>query len=255
MIQARRAIVVALGAVAVALVLFAGIYAHHALTTACSGDLSAKLTAENLLFLSIVGAAVVSLGVVFLLLRSRGMDRTLERVVELARLGSSAVEDTLLRLGKTGRQFREILRLLNDLSERRALKISAMSALVDLLLNNTQLPLVVADPTGKVTHASRGFLDAKETTRSGAVGRQLPDIVDELSFPALSARLVRERGMVEDEGNPDIRYLGVFNRAGDLAAVVCVFGSRQLYVSPVSQPAPQKRRRTAFGRFIDRRRQ
>ena len=254
MILLRRLAVLTVGALAVATILFVGAYAYRALSPFAAETQAAKLSAENLLFVSIVGASVVILAVTLLLLRSWGIGRTLERAVELARLGSSAVQDALLRLGRPGRQFREVLRHLDDLSERRARKISALAAAVDLLLNNSRLPLLLCDATGKVTHASRGYLESEDAARGTAVGRPLGEIIDGLNFPALTARLTRERGVLLADQSESPRYLGIFDRADELSSVMCVFGGGELHVSAVTAPVAQRRRRLALGRFSDRRR-
>ena len=197
-----------------------------------------KLQAEIFVYLAIVFSIVFLSVYGAVLLRSRNLYKELDRLIELTRFGSISIEDTLKKIGRLGEKIRLIYYQLNELNEKRSLKISALSRINDFLLNNIDLSCLMLDASGKVTEASRRYLESRDIPRAEVVGKNLETVLasemEEISFAEISQKLERERGMVPLDTKEPIGFLPIFNRIGELSQAICVLGKEKLYVGAVS---------------------
>ncbi len=181
-----------------------------------------KYRAETVLYLGIVLASVVVAVFLILLWRSRNVSRELDKLIELTRSGYSSSEEGLKKLGPLGRKIRLLYFNLNELNERKSLKISSLSGLLSFVLANTEIALVILDLSGRVEEASRGYLDRRELGRTQLLRKHISEIEPEVRFAEVVSRLEREHAHIVEGEKEKLAFYPVFNRNNELANVVCV---------------------------------
>jgi PAS domain-containing protein len=253
MLLVRRAALAAFVLLAAAGALGLGVAAHSALASPPAAADAARLAGETLLFVSILIAGGLLLAGAALLWRSRRALRELAKVAELSRFGSGSIVEGLRRLGTLGEGVRQILARVAELNRQLALRLSTVSALNDLLLNNNAARFLVVDAAGNVTAASRGYREAAGSGSARLEGRHVGDLVEGVGFSSLYARLERERRVLTAESDPQLHFAPVFNGAGELACVVCVFGKEPVLGEAAPPHTLQRRGRALLGRLLRRR--
>jgi PAS domain-containing protein len=253
MIIVKRWALFLLMAVSIALVAAIGIRGYTIVGSASGYTWQqSKLQAETFVYLAIVSSIVFVLVYGAVLLRSRNLYRELDRLIELTRFGSISIDDTLKKTGKLGEKIRLIYHQLNELNEKRSLKISALSRINDFLLNNIDLSCLLLDANGKITEASRRYLENRDVPRAEVVGKSLETVMEEVSFAEISQKLERERGMVELDTKEPVGFLPIFNRIGELSQAICVLGKQKLYVGAVSDKVERVSRVGRMSGFLKR---
>jgi PAS domain-containing protein len=188
----------------------------------------AKREAETLLFVGIVAAGSILLVFAAVALKSFSVSRELDRLISLARAGSYSYEESLRRLGPLGDKIRLLQHHLQELSEKRSLRISTLSGILDFLMNNIDLALLVLDLNGRVEEASRSYLERNQAKAGELRGRHIGELDAEVSFPEVMARMEREHAPVGQPAKDGLVYYPVYNRMGQLANVIAVQGQAAL---------------------------
>jgi PAS domain-containing protein len=184
--------------------------------------------AETTLFLGIVFCILVLLLFAAALLKSFNVLRGLDKLISLAQAGSGSIEESLRRLGPLGGKIRLLQGQIQELSERRSLRISSLSGMLDFLLNNTELPLLVLDLAGRIEAASRGFLERNKKQTEELLGRHIAEVDPEVSFPEVVAGMEREHAPAGQPGKDRLVYYPVYNRQSELANLIAVQGTQEL---------------------------
>ncbi len=232
MVLVSRRWLLAVLAVGVASVLCLGIVGYL-LLAASSGRAveEAKLSAENLLYLCLVLGAVLAVLSAALLLRSRGVSKELDRIVALAHSSAQQVQQRLARLGPLGGRINALTAALNDVSERRLVRLSALNATVAALVTHGKAPLALLEVTGRVVAASPAFKE--KLALEGEPTPVIADLLPGLDFPAVVGRLERTRmPQPWNEGAESCGFHPVFDRRNELANVVCVLGRLEIASVP-----------------------
>jgi PAS domain-containing protein len=184
-----------------------------------------KLWAENSFFLSLLGGVLVIVVGALILRRSRNVLRELDKARDLARYASFSSSGSLRRLGGLGEKIRLLYLQLTELNDKKSLKISTLAGVIDFFLQAGDLPLVIADVTGKITQVSRKYLEAYKLDQLDLAGKYLSEIIPDLVWQELVARLEKEhRALKSGAAKESPVFYPVFNRGGELAAVICVRG-------------------------------
>jgi PAS domain-containing protein len=250
MIQIRRYLLVLLLAVTCGFLLLVGARGYLLLRggAGAAGE-ELRLEGENLLFLAIVLAVALAVFVTSLVLRSRNITRELDKIVDVARYGGSAFDESLRRLGPVGERIRSLNERLADLSEKKSLRISSMAAINGFLLNNIRLSVLITDITGKITAVSPRAAEKLGEERSAIVGRYIKEVVPDVDFQAVASRLEKEH--VEVGGSRDretVTYYPVLNRSNELSNVICVIGKEEVVAAAAAQTEERPRRARSVSR-------
>jgi hypothetical protein len=188
-----------------------------------------KLWAENSFFLSLAAGVLVLAVFLAVLKRSRDVLRELDKARDLARYASFSSSGSLRRLGTLGEKIRLLYLQLADLNDKKSLKISSLSGVIDFMLQVGELPLLISDVTGKITQASRKYLDQYKLNQPDLVGKYLTEVFPDLIWPEVIARLEKEHQALKSGVVKETLVLyPVFNRGGELSEVLCVRGRDSL---------------------------
>jgi PAS domain-containing protein len=190
--------------------------------------MSLPAQAETTLFLGIVFCLLILLLFAALLLKSFNVSRELDKQISLAQVGSVSVGESLRRLGPLGGKIRLLQAGVQELSQRRSLRISSLSGILDFLLNNTEVPLLVLDLAGGIEAVSRGFLERNKKQAGEVVGRHIAEVDPEVPFPEVVARMEREHAPAGQPGKESLVYYPVYNGQSQLANLIAVQGPGEL---------------------------
>jgi hypothetical protein len=230
MILSRRSLLLILLVLCTAALIYLGIRGYFSLR-----DISlitqeqAKLSSESFLFIAILLTLLVQAGFWTVLLRSRSVSKELDKVTEMARMGNFTPSESLRKLGTLGEKIRNLYYRLNELNEMKSIKISSLSAINSFLLINSEMSLLLADPTGRVVEASRVFVERSKQPRTETLGKFLVDIIRDLDFKGLVARLERDRSLTTDSDAKGASFFPVFNRNSQLSFIVSVLGRETIH--------------------------
>jgi len=182
-----------------------------------------KLWAENSFFLSLLAGMLVLAVFLVVLKRSRDVLRELDKARSLARYGSFTSSGSLRRLGTLGEKIRLLYLQLAELNDMKSLKISSLAGVIGFLLQAGELPLLIADVTGKITQASRKYLNQYKLEQQDLVGKYLSEVFPDLIWQEVVTNLEKEHQALKSSAVKEtLGFYPVFNRGGELSEVICV---------------------------------
>ena len=182
-----------------------------------------KSRAESVLFAGIVISTLMLLALVVVAGRTRRISRELDRMIAVNRYGEFSPEMSLKRFGRIGEKITLLYFRLNALSEKRSLKISALSELTQILMTNVATPLFVTGPTGEIEYANSSGGAHLGTTRSELKNSNVGDVFDWIDLHEVVARLERTHAAQNLNGpNGEIHVVPSFNRLQELSYLVWV---------------------------------
>ena len=204
-----------------------------------------KSEGERFLFAAIACVSVIAAITLFFAGRTRHITRELDKLIEISRYNDVSPELSMKKLGKIGEQVTLLHFSLNALNERKSLKISALSHLVEFLLKNTSIPLLVTNLRGAVAYASGSFLDKQGQNRAGVIDAEIRTIYPRIPFDDIVLKLSRSNSLESVKiDRQKISYLPVKNRSGELTYIVWVFDSSEIL--PLSLVPKKKKRRVGI---------
>lgn len=220
----RRAIILLAAVTSAATIATAAIgYATAlSLSTSASDVGTAKLLAERVFFVGLVGSLVVIITSTAVVLRSMWISARLQKLVEMSRMSGFSTTSGLNQLGEIGRQIAELYAPMADVSNKKSRKISALTALTQSVMEMTSQPVLVVDATGVVTHVSGAALERAERNRAQIVGQHLDTVLPQVDVSAALRELQRTRAPVrqEREDHKPLEVRPILNSAGELAYAV-----------------------------------
>lgn len=155
-----------------------------------------RFRAETLLFTAIVVSTALIIVFVLIITRSRNIDKMLDKLIRQNNMNPSSTKEGLLRLGKTGGKLNLLYRQIDEVSEKRGLKISAMSGALKFYSERLPDPLLLIDLSGKVVQESSGWSQLFGNEES-ASERSIEDIFPEISLTDIIFKLEKTHLPVE----------------------------------------------------------
>lgn len=231
----RRAILILAVIACVATLVVAGIGYGTALSVANDAP-TVKVQAERVLFVGIIAVIVVVAAAATVVLHALWISARLEKLVEMSRISGFPATAALTRLGEIGNRIAALYAPLADVSNMKSRKISALSALVEALIDATPEPVLVVDATGMISHAGREMLEESGTSRTNVVGLYLDTVIPNAGTAAAlrEMRTAHVPAQQERKDRPSLKFTPILNSAGELT-----------YALVMLSPADMKDLRTA----------
>lgn len=152
-----------------------------------------EFSAEEYLFGGILLSLLISMAFVFLIIKSRNISRELDRLIKREKLNPASTKTGLLKLGKIGIKLNILYRQIDEVSEMRGLKISALSNVAEFLTLNLDKPIIIIDVTGKIIQVSRGYLNKSGMNRSELLEQNIDSIITGIDIKTVLSRLEKKR--------------------------------------------------------------
>ncbi len=158
---------------------------------------SARFMGEWLLYACIVCATVFLILFFRLFIRSRNVMRELDKLIEFSKSSGIPSGAGLRKLGKVGEKISRLYAQINMLNDKRGLRISALSNLIDLLTGNMEISILVTDVTGMIIHATKEYLEKQHLTRADCIGASIEEMVSEIIVPEVIFEIEKRHAFVE----------------------------------------------------------
>ena len=243
----------------VVIILGVAAYEFRVITAVASGGLEAKVAAEQILFISIVFAAVVLIAGTAVIVRAVSFTAILDKLVGMNRMTGFTPELTLNRLGEVGRKITLLYRQASELSAKKSRKIGGLSALVEHLMTLSGELVIVSDSAGKVVHASKSLIEGIGKPRSQIVGTALTDLIPEADVSAAVRSTARTRDPFVVKTNGDsVVFNPIFSSDGEVHYMVALLtkaatGEMRKVTQPAADPGTPVRKKLLLPRVFGRR--
>ena len=232
--------------------LFLGVFGYRVLGDADASQ-PEKADAERMLYISVVSVSVVIVVFLFFAGRTLSISRELDKMIELNKRGDFSPELSMKKLGRIGEKITLLYFSLNSLNEKKTLKISALSGLVDFLMDNVKSPLLITDVQGTIVYVNKLFIDKVEQSRAEIINTSVIDLFPDAPYRDTVLELDKRKSQVAltDPGTP-FTLIGIQNRMNELSYVIWLIeGDVQMPVRN-GQPEPAGARRLFLRRIFSR---
>jgi hypothetical protein len=233
MLLMKRGLLVFILLAGCALLLLVGVTGHRALIEKGSATpQQLKYYAENTVFVSLLAVFALLILISVAWRRSVRVYNELDKIAQLSRYGKYYTGDFVKKLGKLGVKIDRLFSELNTLNEMKSLRISSLSSLNRILLENIHLKLLVADIQGMVQSCSRKFVEEIAQVEDRVLKKNVSSLFQGLDFPEVTAELERNRTPIE---MPDlsmrmegkqyagrVEFIPIFNVKDRLSEIVFV---------------------------------
>lgn len=185
----------------------------------------AKTAAERLLFVGIVAASFLVLVLFISLARIYRLSTALSRIAELHMVGGYDVGPALRKLGDVGESITRLYGQLSELSARKTTRISAMNALLNVIMARSAQRLLVVDPKGTVFRTTPAALKLLDTTAGAVLSQPVNAVVPGVDFArARAAAGRRAEPWVPEESDIPVAIQPVLNDRGEAAYYLYYLG-------------------------------
>ncbi len=217
-----------------------------------------KLYAELLLYLSILFAVLLAALHGFMFIRNKNILKELDKIIEMSAYNNFSPVESLRRLSTIGEKIGQIYKNVSFISEKRALKISTLHNLTQLLLNNIALPVIVTDVRGAVIYLSKQFRE-KYPEQSGLSSTSVVNFIPEFKIQRVLDHFDKNFSTVETKlGRTELTVYPVRNREFEVANLVFVIGKGSLVQEEtvekkLNKPQQEQERRGLFSKLVGKR--
>ncbi|MFP4302539.1 MAG: hypothetical protein ACLFPW_03915 [Spirochaetaceae bacterium] len=189
-----------------------------------------KAAAERYLMVAVVLIVPAVSGAIILFRRAQNLDRTLRIAAQRLRQGGFSTREFLenRNLGSLGAELAEIYRGMEEISQKKSLRIGSLNALNAFLLDLVPDPLLVINAKGEIFQVSRSFLEKQNAKRGDVTGRDVTKLLPEFDLDSAINHFYRDGSAIDlGTGEQKSRVFPVFDSRRELAYCVIVFGERR----------------------------
>ncbi|POR05201.1 hypothetical protein AU468_02315 [Alkalispirochaeta sphaeroplastigenens] len=177
-----------------------------------------KIVAERLLLAGFLAAVLVILTAAIVLKGAVDLEAALARLAELNQRSPATVKQSLHRLGDVGSLIMALLRDTERISAQKSTRISAMNALLGVLVVRSPRRFLVVYPDGRVYRASPPALESLGKSLSEVIDQPVETVIPEESFARVQTALERSPDIYAFTGKfSEITVLPVPNNQGQTA--------------------------------------
>ncbi len=195
-------------------------------------NLDLKYELENFIFASIVITLIVFFYLINSMRKSKNIFKKMDRIIDLSEYGRHDVGEHLKRMGALGERVNYLMVNLRELSDKKTLKISAVTSVNSFLLNIMSEKVIVTDCKGCIIDVSESFMTSMKVDKKNLVGKNITEIfrnlnVQELLFEMNGERksYTKEKIVMEinnKEKKYNIEFSPIINSQAELSNVVAV---------------------------------
>lgn len=152
---------------------------------------------QNIIFISVLISIFFLLGALFCIRKSRKLISELSDIAELAQMGSSDVNNRLKRLDLLGAVVYRIIRLYDEISSKKSMKITSMTGILASIMENITEPVIISDAVGDTVFVSNAFLSEYEFEKGFILQRSVSSILGNMDFNELYFKLQNKAAVIE----------------------------------------------------------
>ena len=211
-----------------------------------------KAGAERFLMVSVLAVVVALIATFLLYRRSRNLDERLRRARARVNQGGFSARSYFrdADLGGMGELLAEIFSRVEEISEKKSLRIGALNSLVRFLLDRSTTELFVTNGVGVVFQVSKPLLEREEIDKGELRGTPVGELLPQFDFDETVNYFYREGSeRVIGAGAEKVTAYPVFDAQRNLAYSVIVLGeeaSVELPEAPEAEPETEKEKPKTF---------
>lgn len=168
-----------------------------------------KSSAETILFVGFIIAAAHLLLSIGLFVHAYKRKKDLAKFTELVRMGGNISEKKIARFGSLGTQIKTMLQNLNDISNKKSLRIAALNGLQKSLLDLISEQIFIVDLTGTIIDMSKTLKE-----KSGTYPISLTDLLPSADIKIIFQNAQRTHAPIIDDDNTV--FFPIFSTLGDI---------------------------------------
>lgn len=202
MLLIKRTILIIISALLSVSLVFSAFFAYSKIMAAETlKGTELKFQAEQLLFIMLLISLIVIILQLLLIFRSRNIEKEIDKLIRHSRLNPASTEQGFLKLGRFGMKLSTLYSQLNSISEKRGLKISALSSLADFLSQHTDSRIIVTDITGRILYAGAGIIQQLNTSKTEIIGAEIGTVFEGLNVKELFSEIEKNKRSANAESS------------------------------------------------------
>ncbi len=131
-------------------------WVFHKFNLSANPDL--KYHSENFIYFVILSMLIFLFLFLHIIYRSKDIYKELDKTIDLVKQGTPLTEDQLKKIDVLGKKIFEINSTLNILNEKKTLKITSQSYLVDFLIGYIHKNMLITDIQGRILKVTNSLL-------------------------------------------------------------------------------------------------
>ena len=160
-------------------------------------NLTFKYELESFIFASIVMMLIMSVFVFYFMRSSLRVLRLLDKIIDLSAYGKHDVGMHLKKLGPLGTKINSIILNLKDLNNKKSLKISSMSGIIDKLVSENSLPVFLLNRHGNIVNCSKVFLALLKVDKKEIEKKNISELCEKMDYEKLFFQFEEKRERIE----------------------------------------------------------
>lgn len=165
-----------------------------------AADLKFKYEVESFIFASIIMTLAVYLFLIYFMRKSYNILRHLDRLIELSEYGKHDVSGHLRSMGKLGTKINYLIHNFKALSDMKSLKISSLSRINNLLIEQGRIPLFLMNRHGNIVNCNNLFLSEIQANRDNIIKHNVNDIFEGMDYEELFFDIEKDREGMAQKG-------------------------------------------------------
>ncbi|MFA4839073.1 MAG: PAS domain-containing protein [Candidatus Neomarinimicrobiota bacterium] len=141
-----------------------------------------KYYSENFIYFVILSLMILFFVFLHVIFRSKDIYRELDKVIDLVKHGTPLSEDQLKKIDVLGEKILEINSTLNTLNEKKTLKITSQSYLIDFLIGYVHKNMLITDIQGRILKVTESLLHKYNIEEKEVVDKFIHSFVQNLNF-------------------------------------------------------------------------
>jgi transcriptional regulator with PAS, ATPase and Fis domain len=200
-------------------------------------DLQLKYELENFIFATVVVVLLVSIFFVGFLRGSENVLKRMDRMIQLSEYGKHDISAHMEKLGAIGTKFNYLTYHLDDLNNKKSLKISSLSRIIDFLMDRSCEMLFLSDCQGKIIDYSKKLAQEFKLEEDNITGEDLNGFFVDTTFDKIFQDIAKRRsgfekdkllvkiGSIEKQTKPS--FIPIMNSENQISNVIIILGQSE----------------------------
>lgn len=208
-------------------------------------DPNLKYYSETFILLVILFLLILFYLFIHLLTRNKDIYKELDKVIDLSRQGNLLSESQLKKIDLLGEKIMEINGILNSLNEKKTLKITAQSNLINFLISHVNKNMLVTDIQGRIERVTPTLLHKFNVEEKDITGEFINVFVQNLNFSVITNDLKSSKNISFEASvkfNKDDEFIicylvfyPIYNVRNELTNCVCFIMDETEFLSSLKE--------------------
>ncbi|MDD5765710.1 MAG: PAS domain-containing protein [Candidatus Marinimicrobia bacterium] len=218
-------------------------WVFHKFNLSANPDL--KYHSENFIYFVILSMLIFLFIFIHIIYRSKDIYKELDKTIDLVKQGTPLTEDHLKKIDVLGQKIFAINSTLNILNEKKTLKITSQSYLVDFLIGYIHQNMLITDIQGRILKVTNSLLHKYNVEEKEIVDRFIHSFVQNLNFFVVVADLRGSKNTsfeasvkFNKDENFVICYLSfypVYNQKNELTNCICFIMDETEFLASIKE--------------------